>query len=43
MKKETRYSAPEIDYLPLSYQEVLCGSVNEGSTEDYDLVEGFEW
>ena len=42
MKKEKRYSAPEIDYLPLSYKEVLCDSAN-GSTEDYDLVEGFEW
>ena len=40
MKKTYRYSAPDIETLPVSYMEMLCES---GSTEDYELVEGFEW
>ena len=39
MKKQ-RYWAPDIELLPVSYLEMLCES---GSTEDYELIEGFEW
>ena len=42
MKKTKFYVAPEIEYLPLSYQDMLCDSA-VGSTEDYELIDGFTW
>lgn len=38
------YQAPELEQLPMSYNVVLCESDDlSGGTQDYDLVEGFEW
>lgn len=38
------YQEPELEQLPISYNVVLCQSDDlSGDTQDYDLVEGFEW
>ena len=42
MKKTKFYSAPELEYLPMSYLDMLCDSAT-GGTEDYELIENFEW
>lgn len=42
MKKTKLYSKPDIDFLPMSYLDMLCDSAT-GSTEDYELIENFEW
>ena len=42
MKKTKLYSKPDIDFLPMSYLDMLCDS-GTGSTEDYELINDFEW
>ena len=42
MKKTKFYVAPEIELLPMHYLDMLCDSAT-GSTEDYELIDGFQW
>ena len=42
MKKTKHYATPELEFLPMTCLEMLCDS-NSGSTEDYELVENFQW
>ena len=43
MKKNQHYTKPEMDLLPMSYLDMLCDSKLDGSTEDYELINNFEW
>lgn len=45
MKKNQHYTKPEMDFLPMSYLDMLCESPEgtSGSTEDYELITDFEW
>ncbi|MBR5042836.1 MAG: hypothetical protein IKX67_06315 [Bacteroidales bacterium] len=45
MTNTKHYQAPDVYLLPLSYESLLCQSMTEstGNTEDYELVEGFNW
>jgi len=43
MKKNQHYTKPEMDFLPMSYLDMLCESPTSGSTEDYELITDFEW
>ena len=40
MLNKKSYLAPEIDFEPMSLQSVICES---GDTEDYTVIENFEW
>lgn len=42
MKTTKYYAAPEIEFLPMNCLEMLCDSAT-GGTEDYELVDGFQW
>lgn len=45
MTNKHQYQVPELEQLPMTYVSFLCESDNDltGGTEDYGLVEGFEW
>ena len=42
MTSKKHYQAPDMYMSPMAYESLLCQSV-VGETEDYELVEGFEW
>lgn len=44
MTYKKHYQAPELEQLPMAYNAVLCESDDlTGGTEDYGLVDNFEW
>ena len=42
MTSKKHYQAPDAYVSLMAYESLLCQSM-VGGTEDYELVEGFEW